>query len=517
MLKHLALLTPCFALSACSSPPNAMGSDTIGTQRPNVIMIYTDDMNFKDAAVFGGKEVMTPTIDRLANEGARLDRYYVSSPVCTPSRYNLLTGRYASYSSTLLERYPTSEPAFLRWNTHIEEGENTIAEMFQNSGYVTGFVGKYHNFENEAIQLHNELDDDPRDPEVAARIAKNYQDMKSIIQQLTGFDYMESLYYNNLHAMALPAEMQQHNQEWVTQSALEFIDQNHGKPFYLYMATTTPHGPPPVASMKSDPRITPAGFLDQAPQVQASRDSAFIRVKQAGLPESAAVMLWIDDAIQALLDKLEHHDLLDNTMIIFASDHSGKNGGRGKMTNYEGGVNTPAFVWWPKKISPQQVDGLVSSVDIVPTILDATGVSTEQPLDGQSMLPLLTGQTDQLRDDAYLEITYTRGVVTDRWKYIAVRFPSDIRDDARQNPGKYNQEGLTQTTDALAGTLRSRYRAHELHPGYFDFDQLYDLQNDPDERHNLANDPAYADVLAEMKARLKQHVAPLPHAFGEFK
>lgn len=526
MLKHhvlskLITAASCCLLIACGSEGGAESpSSAPKAEKPNVIVIYTDDMNFKDAAVFGGQEVMTPTIDKLASEGARLDRYYAMSPVCSPSRYNVLTGRYASYSTTLRERYKATEPAFLRWNTHIENEETTIAEMLKGSGYVTGFVGKYHNFDNEPFQMHNALDDNPRDPEVAGRIKQNYDSIRAIIQKTTGFDYMESLYFNNLHAMALPKELQEHNQEWITDSALEFIDQNKDKPFYLYFATTTPHGPPPVQSMKSDPRITPSGFLktEETPQVQASRESAFLRVKQAGLPESAAVMLWIDDAIKALLDRLEQHGVLDNTLIIFASDHSGKNGGRGKMTNYEGGVNTPALVWWPKKIKPQVVDSLVSAVDIVPTVLDAAGVSTEdKPLDGSSMLPLLSGEVDQLREDAYLEITYTRGVVTDRWKYIAIRFPSEIHDDAIANPGKYNQEGLTMTTDALAGALRVRYNAHELHPGYFDLDQLYDLKNDPDELNNLANDPNYAEVLADMKARLKKHVAPLPHDFGEFK
>lgn len=513
----IATLSVVCSMFTFDAKANSIVERSNSVDKPNVIVIYTDDMNFKDASAFGGEHVLTPTIDRLAHEGAKLNRYYASSPVCTPSRYNVLTGRYASYSSTLMDRYPTSEPAFLRWNTHIEEREMTIAEMLKDSGYVTGFVGKYHNYENELVQLQNDLHDDPTTPRVAARISQNYQTIKSQIQQLTGFDYMESVYYNNLHAMALPSVMQQHNQEWITQSALEFIEQNKGTPFYLYMATTTPHGPPPVESMKSSPLISPAGFLEHAPQVQPSRDSVFARVKEAGLPESAAVMLWIDDAIGAVLNKLEQHELLDNTMIVFASDHSGKNRGRGKMTNYEGGVNTPAFVWWPKRIAPQTVNALTSSVDIVPTILDAADVRTESPLDGHSMLPLLSGDVNKLRNEAYLEITYTRGVVTDRWKYIAIRFPSSLQEDAIKNPGKYNQEGLLLTNDALAGELRSRYQAHELHPGYFDLDQLYDLENDPEEQNNLANDPSYSEVLLDMRERLQTYIGPMPHAFGEFK
>ena len=120
------------------------------------------------------------------------------------------------------------------------------------------------------------------------------------------------------------------------------------------------------------------------------------------------------------------------------------------------------------------------------TILEAAGVSDESiSLNSKNMLPLLTGQVDKLRDEAYLEITYTRGSVTATWKYIAGRFPSEIQKDALNNPGKYTQEGLTTTNDTLAGIVRSRYNAHELHPHYFD--QLYNLDQNPKEQHNLAN------------------------------
>ncbi|MER2491796.1 sulfatase family protein [Catenovulum sediminis] len=486
-------------------------------KKPNIIVIYTDDMNFSDAGVFGGK-VLTPTIDKLAQQGAKLNRYYANSPVCSPSRYNILTGRYASYSHSLRDQYPKSEPAFLRWNTHIEEEDTTIAELLKDSGYVTGMVGKYHNFDNEAVQLPNSEDSNARDIAVAKRIKTNYQNAIRAIKQTTEFDHIDRIYANNLHALALPKELQHHNQEWITEGALNFIDKNYDKPFYLYLATTTPHVPAPVLSMKADPRITPQGYLAKAPQVQASRESVFARTKQAGLPEEAAVMLWIDDAITSIINKLSSHNLLDNTLIIFASDHSGAHGGRGKMTNYEGGVNTPALVWWPDKIKPQQVNRLVSAVDIVPTILEAAGVNDEKiTLDGKSMLPLLTGKVDKLRDEAYLEITYTRGLVTEKWKYIAVRFPSKIQKDAQSNPGKYNQEGLLKTNDALAGIVRSRYNAHELHPHYFDFDQLYNLEQDPKEQHNLANNPEYASILTDLKKRLSLYVTPMPHDFGEFK
>lgn len=519
--RFIAIALLCFSILSCSKtiqPETKTTEHSPKTDKPNIIVIYTDDMNFEDAGVYGG-DVLTPTIDKLANEGARFNRYYAASPVCSPSRYNVLTGRYASHSDHLKKQYPAHEPAFLRWNTHIDENDTTIAKYLKESGYVTGMVGKYHNIDNEPSQLKNALDANPNDPAVKHRISANYQNLRSEIQQTTGFDYVEHIYGNNLHALELPKALQQHNQEWITEAALDFVDKNADKPFYLYLATTTPHVPSPIESMKSDPRITPAGLLDKAPQVQASRESVFKRIQKAGLPESAAVMLWIDDAIKALLDKLEAEDILDNTMIIFASDHSGAHGGRGKMTNYEGGVNTPAFVWWKNKIKPGQViNSLASSVDIVPTILQAAKVKSEDKLlDGTSWLPMLTGKVEKVREEAYLEITYTRGIVTDEWKYIAIRFPSDIQRQIGEDTSTVNQEGLAVTHDALSGAMRSRYNAHELHPGYFDHDQLYNLKTDPNERTNLAYDPQYANVLTMMQQKLKKYAENMPHAFGEFK
>ncbi|KPL20140.1 MAG: hypothetical protein AMS23_11535, partial [Bacteroides sp. SM1_62] len=112
-------------------------------RKPNVVIIYTDDHNFEHIGVYGGN-VLTPSIDRIANGGARFNRFYVSSPVCTPSRYSVITGRYAVRSKVLQKRQPTDQPAFIRWNTFLSKEEKTSAHLFKEAGYATGMVGKYH-------------------------------------------------------------------------------------------------------------------------------------------------------------------------------------------------------------------------------------------------------------------------------------------------------------------------------------------------------------------------------------
>ncbi|MFV1883247.1 MAG: sulfatase [Balneola sp.] len=488
-------------------------------ERLNFIVIYTDDMNF-DHLGYYNESIITPTIDNLAANGFILNRYYTSAPVCTPSRYGLLTGRYASRSKTLVNRYPTDEPAFLRWNTHIEEGDKTLAHILNEGGYSTGMVGKYHNFDNEMYQTDcSKLD--PLSEDGRECLEGNYSAMKGAVKQSSGFQYVESLYANNLHALGLPAELQQHNMDWVTKGALEFIDQNKETPFFLYVATTIPHGPEPLNSIKAGSKITPAGYLDDEITVQPSRDELLKRVTDAGLPENAAVFTWIDDGITAIMKSLEEKGLLKNTIIIFASDHSGEFSGRAKMTNYEGGVHTPAFVWSPGKIeSGGESEALVANIDFVPTVLDLAGIEIPDSYvtDGYNLMPLLKGEEESIRESIFLEITYSRGVVTDRWKYITTRFPSDIQSKINEtNYDQFNQEGVQVTHDVLSGRMRSRYNAHEIYPGYFDPDQLYDLENDPGEQKNLFQEPAYSDTIDMLEKELTDYLARFPHSFGEFK
>lgn len=506
----------CFISAVVFSAGIAFGQ----TERPNIIVIYTDDMNMEDLGAFGG-EVLTPNIDALVAEGAKLVNYYAAAPVCTPSRYGLLTGRYASRSLALQVDYPATGPAFLRWNTHILPGDQTVAHILKAQGYVTGMVGKYHNIDNEAMQEYCDELDGESNPDVMRCIQKNYIMLQDHIKRITGFEYAESLYANNLHALGLPKALRFHNMEWVTQGALNFLEQHRSEPYFLYVATTIPHGPPPVASMKADPRITPMGYLENPPDVQPERESVFQRVSAAGLPEEAAVYTWLDDAVGAIRDKLKETGLAENTLIILASDHSGAFGGRGKMTLYEGGIHTPALMWWPGKIPANSVvDGLAANVDIVPTIFDAAGISPPEyyVVDGVSLLPMATGQQEQVREDLFLEITYTRGILSGSWKYVAIRFPDYIENQITpENTEAFNQEGLAATEDVIHGTMRSRYNAHELYPGYFDRDQLYNLATDKREQRNLASDPQYADTLKSLQNKLSEYLAKFPHRFGEFK
>jgi arylsulfatase A-like enzyme len=500
----------------CNSCVQSPESGSKNEQRPNILVILTDDMNFEDIGVFGG-HVLTPTIDSLLTNGVFLSNFYACSAVSSPSRFNFLTGRYASRSKALLDQFPASDPAFLRWNVDIVAGERTIAHVMNENGYYTGLVGKYHNLQNEHIQDQIPEDADHNDPEIQKRIRANYYMLKDLVQETSGFDYLENVYINNLHALALPKTLQYHNMDWITAGAIDFIEKAGNKPFMLFLATTLPHSPAPIRSMYSDPRITPMGLLSDAPNVQTDRFEIIERVKKAGLPESVAPYTWLDDGIGAVIKKLEDEGKLDNTVILFASDHGGNNA---KMTCYEHGVRAPAFIYWRNKLSSaNEINEITSNIDFAPTLYELCGITPKEDevIDGISLLPLLTGEETEWRESLFLEITYSRAVVTKDWKYIAVRFPETIQN--RINPNNnhlFNQEGTMISADNPEEIVRVRYHADKLYPDYFDRDQLYNLTEDKEEQKNLAFKSEYQTELNYMKNLLKEYVTEFPHSFGEF-
>ena len=507
-LEAAAVLGAASAVPLAGAPPKP---------RPNVVLIYTDDQPLSEYNCYGGK-ALSPHIDRLAREGMRFDRFYVSSAVCSPSRYSALTGRYASRSLRQQRKYPPGGTINMGWEAGVYGEDGTLPKILRANGYFTGAVGKW--MQGLAGPVKNPPPEATgREPEVAALLKANYEHVLNSVRQ-SGFDFAASIYLQNTGSPKgplseqkswLPKAMRQHNQEWVTAGALEFLDlaAQRQQPFFLYMPTTLSHGPSPLASLRADPTITAAGHLDGAPNVQPSRQSVLERVKQAGLPEARAGVTWLDDGVGAVLKKLADMEVAGNTLVILASD----NGTRGKFTCYDAGARMPCLMRWPGVIQPGSVcDDLVSNIDFAPTLYELAGVKPppEVMVDGTSLVPILTG-AGQADRSLYLEITHERAVVSgDRFKYIAVRYPEEIQRLVDAGT-KHSHWGLP-----MDAKVHHTYNAEKHYPGYFDRDQLYDLTNDPDEQRNLAGDPAHADRIKAMQRQLAAFSQSLPHRFGEF-
>ena len=505
-------------------------------KRPNVVFIITDDQRV-DTFGFLGKKALTPHIDKLAGQGMYFSRCYVSSSVCTPSRFTCLTGRYASRAkSTNFARSTSKEgQTNVQWNTDIQPSDLTLAKVLQRNGYVTGAVGKWHNGGPPRWrQLSRTIrpDADPADAATAKALGNAQAALNAWVRSC-GFTYAESINLGNFSAHVC-RKLRHHNPEWITQGALDFLDRHEGKPFYLYMAPTLLHGPSPLKSLRADPRIAHCGLLPKPPAVQLSRKSVLQRTKAAGVPDRLAGATWLDDQIGAVMKKLDELDLADNTLVIYFNDHGVESA---KGSCYEGGVRTPCFIRWPGVVKPGQAGALIQNTDFAPTILAACGIDPpkEMTLDGLDLLPLLTGRKRRLRDSVYCEIGHTRAVCTDRWKYIAFRIPPSkqltkaqrIAVCERYKAMKQKREDKNFAIDPDAplshmgfpgGQSTERGNALKKHRrSYYDADQLYDLANDPREQTNLATQPAHKDKLAEMKTLLKKHLADVPGTFGELK
>ncbi len=480
-------------------------------KRPNIVWFITDDTG--DCMLgYADGPVMTPNIDRIAREGVTLNQFHTVAPACGPSRYAYLTGMFPGHcpSPRFRKDCRPERPYNLGFNVDLLPGQPNITAFLQRAGYATGFTGKWHVGVPRATLRGHQYDpeDDPADSATAKKLREDYDAMREQVRG-TGFDFAEGIAWGNTDNRPLK-KLQYHNLEWHTAAALQFLETRatSGKPFFLNMATTTMHGPHHVRSLETDGRQTEAGYIPDLPQVQPARASVFQRLKEAGLPVNhhTAGALWMDDAFGAVMRKVEEMGLADNTIFIWSTDH-GMGTISAKFTCYQGGVRIPCCMKWPRRIQPGATcNALMENTDFAPALLDMAGmkIPEDAKFDGRSFLPAITGEKEEIREDLYFEWGFTRAVRTRRWKYIAFRHtPEQIA---------AMKTGGVDMAFAMNGKPGPDFPMH-MHPRYFDPDQLYDLENDPGEQKNLADNPQYAEVLAGMKSRLRRYLDSFSEPF----
>ena len=497
---------------------SAMFSLTARGERPNIIMFLIDDQNPSSIAGFGG-DTYTPNLDRMADEGMKFTRAYVSSSVCTPSRYTFLTGRFAgnSYSKRYIDEVGEKENQGLpNFNVSLERDNMNVGNVLREAGYTTGYVGKYHLTSKldfpEFYKGKNGWIDIPKDaspgPETSAQFKHNERWMRHYLQTL-GFSWAKNVYPENIHS-----PYSSHNPEWTTVAALEFIEENKDGPFYLHLCSTLLHGPDKSWRKSMDhPLVTGEGEVKSLPEVMTPRAELLKTIAEKGFdPDShVAGEAWIDDSLGTILRKLKELGIDDNTLVIFAPDH----GRDGKASVFShGGCKVPMIMRWPNGIPAGQVcDELVQNIDLAPTYFELAEVKKPDAyhIDGISLTPLFrNGKASGWRDHVYLEMGAARATVTKEWSYIAVRHTKEqvaaIEKASPQNLPK---------ALSYIGRLGIGVRGAD-HPGFFDEDQLYNLENDPKEMQNLADDTRQADRLREMRAFMQQDLEAIGRPFGEF-
>ncbi len=510
-----------------------------GAEKPNIVFFITDDMQPQHFAFLPGAErkVLTPNIERLAKEGVVMLNQYTVSPLCTPSRFSVLSGRHPSRAENPFFQQATEKnggQTYVEFNTHLLDNPSSLPRLLKRAGYMTGFVGKNHVIETEGVKRFPDIDASARDPQNAAQLKANHDQVCQAIREV-GFDYADRIYHNNPDFLGLH-EVAVHNMDWITAGGLDFIDRYHDRrePFFLYFATTLPHGPTEAKrAWNANPLLSAVGYLDRAPKVQPARATIPERIKAAGLKptDDACNILWVDDALGALVKKLAETGELDNTIIFFFNDQWMES----KGTVYQGGVHTPSIVWRKGGFPVGATcDALVNSTDFAPTLLDAAGASyTDAGFNGESFWPYLMGAKQHDGRVLYFELGYGRGVLKRNWKLVSVRYPEAVANmsleertrvletwnaERRRKHMRIVTDDPTKPFSHLTpipggGDAESGSTGTAHYPGYYDPDQLYDISKDPGEQRNLANDPEYLDKLEEMRRELRAVLDTLPGRF----
>ena len=518
---------------------------TVGqTEKPNIIFIMTDDQSpipideatAKQSRPFGfngDSHVLTPIIDGMAKNGMVFTRAYVSSSVCSPSRYTTLTGRYAGRceGNSFMKLHPKGKMTRVENNTELEDHKENLPRLLQKAGYRTGFVGKSHVVDHHLLNKRRswqeiglmtyEQGDDPKLPEVSKAMAHNHNFWVNRIKEF-GFDYANGVHAANLKELNNDS-LNVHNLEWRNNAALKFIDEAGDKPFFLYYSETVPHGPAPwikrngkyIYGLDSNPKFTGEGYVDDEFENMPNREQIKNEVANAAKDSDHAWLTWFDKAVGAVVEKLKEKGILENTLIVISSDHGNYN--FGKSTIYEGGVKIPLMMYWPAGIKPGSTyNELVQNIDYTPTFLDLAGVklNSVKELDGVSLKKTLMGSKKPIHDYLFFELGFARGVMTKDWKYITVRYDAKAQKQIDEgviltgwNKHKYKQPYYIRNTHL-------GYHAALLNEHYFERNQLFSMKNDHKEEQNIAD--SNPEKVKEMQKILVNTLKSFPgRPYGE--
>ncbi len=520
---------------------------------PNIIFIMTDDQSsivptkkdnefkFSDGngrgiqshpfGFNGDSEVHTPIIDGLATNGMIFTRAYVSSSVCSPSRYTTLTGRYAGRceGKSFIKLHPEGNMTRVENNTELEEHMENLPRLLQKAGYRTGFVGKSHIVDHHILNRKNNWEElglmtyeqgaDPKVPEVSKAMAHNHKFWANRIKEF-GFDYANGIYAANLRELHNDS-LNVHNVEYKNKAALDFIEQSGDEPFFLYYSETVPHGPAPwikrngkyVYGLDSNPKFTSEGYVVDPFKNMPERDKILKEVVDAGKDPDHAWLTWFDHAVGSVIEKLKEKGILENTLIIVTSDHGNYN--FGKSTIYEGGVKIPLMMYWPAGIKAGSTyDELVQNIDYAPTFLELAGVelNSVEELDGVSLKETLKGKQKPVHDYLFFELGFARGVMTKDWKYITVRYDKKAEKQIADGVVLTGWNGHKYKQPYYIRNSHLGYHAALLNEHYFERNQLYDMNNDAVENNNIIeSNPKKAGELKKMLVKSLESFPDRPY------
>ncbi|WP_163379259.1 sulfatase-like hydrolase/transferase [Cyclobacterium sp. SYSU L10401] len=429
-------------------------------EKPNVLVILTDDQGYKDLGSYGSTDILTPNLDLLAEKGVKFTQFYAGAPVCSPSRASLLTGKY-NFNAGLFGNVapPHVDP---EGKSGLPTSEITLAEVFKANGYRTGLIGKWH------------LGHTPEKLPNGQGFDYFFGHQRGCIDNYSHFFYWSG---PNLH------DLYQNNQEvyrpgqffgdLMVSEMKGFIEENDAKPFFAFWAINMPHYP-----YQGNPK-----WLEKYSELESPRK------------EYAAFVSTLDELIGEVYQHLSATGKLDNTIIVFQSDHGhsveeraffgGGDAGDfngAKFSMLEGGIRVPAIISYPAML-PQNESRThwANSVDWLPTLAEMADIKleTDQQIDGKSLLPLILNEKESSPHDVM---------------YWATGFPDNENHPwaVRKGPWKLLGNPNDPTGNLNFGAADKLY--------------LVNLEEDVTEAENLAAD--HPEILKELHQLYKNWVNP---------
>lgn len=388
-------------------------------QTPNVILIVADDLGYGDLGPFGNQKIITPALDRIANEGVKATNFYVSAPACTPSRGSILTGRYPQRNG-MYEMIRNDMVNYGHQFTETDYGrqpestlgmdlrEKTLGDMLKKAGYTNGVVGKWDGGRARRF----------------LPLQRGFDRFFGIVN--TGVDYwtherygVPSLYRDN----ALVDE-EGFLVDLEGQEALNFIKENHDRPFFLYYPSFAPHG---ASNLERSGIRPPKKYLELYPNMDPNDRRT----------ETLATISALDFQIGKILEMLDTYDISDNTLIIFFSDNGGPKNSingplkGGKANLWEGGIRSPFLARWPGVIpAGATTNAFLSSLELMPTFAAvANSWVPDATMDGYNMLPILEGKSQTSpRHEMFWEWKNTRAARIGNYKWVEIGSETGLYD-----------------------------------------------------------------------------------------
>jgi len=412
---------------------------------PNVIVFLTDQQRWDTSGLHGNPLGLMPNFDRLAAQGTHLFNTFTCQPVCAPARASLQTGRYATNTGVFRNGLP------------LDSKQNSLARCFGEAGYRTGYIGKWHLGSN----------DSPGAVAHAYRAGYEFW-LASNALEFTSTPYHTVVYNEKNQPVVLPG----YRVDALTDAAIRFIADRHEEPFFLFLSFLEPHHQNHV-----DDYVPPDGYREPytgrwlPPDLAALGGSAHQHI--GGY---YGMVKRLDEALGRLVDALKSLDKLDETLLLFTSDHGNHFKTRNeeyKRSCHDSCVRVPGMFSGPGFQGGGQIQQLISLVDLPPTLLEAAGLPIPAEMEGRSLMPLIRREDSNWTDDVFIQISESqvgRAVRTSRWKYSVV---------APEKSGWQDSSS-------------------DLYVEAF----LYDLQSDPYELTNLIGLASHQETAQVMRQRL---------------